>query len=129
MTEHATATVGLPPAFDVVPVDAARALMDQVRTAISDLERELEEASQQADDAETRAIQPELGDVVTSVRDDLRRMAEWLLSEAEAHAVHVRDDARTRAAHLVDGARRSARTSSDDDAPSAPLLRLAPPAD
>lgn len=126
-----------PPAVDVVPIDAARTLTDEVRRTIIALEGELARAQVEADEAEVPATSaPVVAATETVARERLRRMAGELRADAETYAVQVCDDARSRATAMIGavGRQRSAdlppsSRQSNDDAPCVPpVLRLAPQA-
>lgn len=103
-----TSPVGPPPAIDVVSVEAAQALIDEVHASIRALEHELEVVRQKATEAERRSTMAPTVD--EAVLEELRRMADNFRADAKADAARVVDDARRRADAAVEDARREQQT-------------------
>lgn len=101
MTEaHSEPALGPPPSAEVVSIEYAAALIDDVRTTIATLERQLEAALQLSSNSGPVVPSPVAAEHAP-LADDLLRLADEYRAEAEAHAARVLADARTRAAAVL----------------------------
>lgn len=91
-----------PPSFDVVDVETAQSLINDVRASLDALELELDAAEREADEAESRALgAPEPSSGANPLVAEFRDLAEQVRAAARADAARILQEARNEAANLL----------------------------